>query len=79
MYSQVGGGNRSKGGLHAGPKEVEPAQGKQTLLRRRSRFPQGARLNDTHRWGYRQPGQSRAASAEEIILDRTAVNEMLDA
>jgi hypothetical protein len=52
---QVGGGNRSKGGLHTGQKEVEPAQGKQTLLRRRSRFPQGPRLNDTHLWDYLSP------------------------
>ena len=32
MYRQVGGGNRPKGGLHAGQKEVEPAQGKQALV-----------------------------------------------
>jgi len=52
MYRQVGGGNRSKGGLHAGQKEVEPAQRKQALLRRRRRFADGPRRNDAHGWGY---------------------------
>jgi len=50
----------SKGGLHAGQKEVKPAQGKQTLLRRRSRFPQGPQLSDTHCWGYAESGGGRA-------------------
>jgi len=56
----AGGSNRSKGGLHAGQKEVKPAQGKQTLLRRRSGFPQGPRLDGTHGCGYSESGGVRA-------------------
>src|SRR6516164_9953898 len=46
---QVGCGNGSKGGLHTGQKEVQPAQGKQALPRRCSGLLQGPRLSDTHR------------------------------
>ena len=79
MYRQVGSGNRSKGGLHAGQKEVEQTQRKQALLRRCSELCDGPRLSDTHRWSYRQPEQLGAASAEEIILNSSAVNKVQDA
>jgi hypothetical protein len=36
---QIGSGNRAKSGMHTGQKEVQPALGKQALLRRCSGLP----------------------------------------
>src|SRR6516164_9339930 len=48
MSREVGGGDRSKGRLHAGQKEVEPAQSKQALPRRCTGLLRGQGFDDAH-------------------------------